>query len=332
MSKAPPREKFKHSGWNLYWASSDGDEDCFIVARNSRSAQRVDVEYCGFEQGDVCAIRVKAIPKEVFVKWDRRRAKERIKHPLPWYADRWLLSQLGASFRERDHLRETLIDDVVYTNDPNGPVRPRTIGRRYLTEFRTVKVFQRYGHEDRYSPSQMSLFAILGICIARVQEIEHLIAHSFILGAIVKPEHRKNLTIAELVKNWKRKTLGQMLRAVESSWEIHSTVHASLELFLEMRNELVHGLTTSDRYDIHTSWGQDETVCFLTLFELISRPLREAFQASFYASIDFGNKHLLKDEPAKHYQLTARQRKKISLFVAFFSLKQESELAMSLDS
>ena len=327
MLKASSREKVKHSGWNLYWASSDGDEDCFIVARNSRSAQRVDVEYCGFERGDVRAIRVKALPREVLFNWEKRRAKAEGRQPLPWYADKWLLSQLGASFRERDHLWETLIDDVAYTNDPNGPVRPRAIGRRHLTEFHAVKAFQRYGHEDRYSPSQMSLFTILGICIARVQEIEHLIAYSFVLGAIVESERRKNLTIAELIKSWKRKTLGQMLRTIESSREIEPTVKASLELFLQMRNELVHGLTTSEQYDIHTSWGQDETVCFLTLFELISRPLREAFQASLYASIEIGNKHLLKDEPKKHHRLTARQQKKIGLFAAFFSPKQNTELA-----
>jgi len=329
MSSAPSKERVAHSGWNLYWAISDGEEDCFIIARNSRSAQRVDVEYCGFESGDVHAIRVKAIPKEVFVKWEKRRAKDGGRHPLPWYADKWLLRHLGASFRERDHLRETLIDDVVYTNDPNGPVRPRTVGRRSLTEFRAVKAFQRYGHEDRYSPSQMTLFTILGICIARVQEIEHLIAHSFVLGAIVDSERRKNRTIAELIESWKRKTLGQMLRTIESSWEIEPTVHASLQLFLQMRNELVHGLTTNDQYDIHTSWRQDETVGFLTLFEFISRPLREAFQASLYASIDIGNKHLLKDDPAKHHRLTARQRKKIGLFAAFFSPRQQTDSAPS---
>lgn len=157
--------------------------------------------------------------------------------------------------------------------------------------------------------------------MARVQEIEHLIAHSFILGAIAESERRKNLTVAELIKSWQRKTLGQMLRTIELNWVIEPTVHMSLQLFLEMRNQLVHGLTTSEQYDIHTSWGQDETIAFLTLFERISRPLREAFQASLYASIDIGNTRLLKDEPEKQHPLTVRQRKKIGLFAAFFSPK-----------
>jgi hypothetical protein len=321
MTTASKKGKFVHSGWNLYWASSDGDEDCFIVARNSRSAQRVDVDYCGFDVGDVHAVRVKAIPKDLLVKWEKRRAKAGTRHALPTYADRWLLTQLGASFRERDNLLETLIDDVVYTNNPDGPVRPRIIGSKYLTNFNEVKSFKRYGHEDRYSAAQMSLFGILGICIARIQEIEYLIAHSFILGGIDEAEHRKNQTIADLIKSWERKTLGQMLRAIESNWDIEPTVHASLQLFLQMRNKLVHGLTSSAQYDINTSWGQDETIGFLSLFELISRPIREAFRASLYASVDVGNTHLLKDKPDKHLQLNSRQKKKIGLFAAFFSPK-----------
>lgn len=326
MNAATRPSPTSHSGWNLYWVSYDGEEDCFTVARNSRSARRVDADYCGFESGDAHAVRVKAIPTGILRSWERRREKYGYRQPLPWYADDWLLRRLGATFRDRDQLSETLIDDVVYTNGPDGPVRPRIIGRRYLEEFGAVKAFKRYGHEDRYSPSQMALFTIMGICLARVQEIEHLIAHSFVFGAIAESERRKNSTVAELIKSWKRKTLGQMLRAIELNWDIEPTVHTSLQLFLEMRNQFSHGLTTSEQYNIHTSWGQDETIGFLTLFEIISRPIREAFQASLYASIDIGNKRLLKDEPAKQHPLTSRQRKKIGLFAAIFSPKQEAEL------
>jgi hypothetical protein len=310
------------SGWSLYWVSYDGEEDCFVVARNSRSARCHDANYCGFEADDCQVTRVKSIPKKTLQDWERRRSKDvRKPHPLPWYADDWLLRKLGATFRKYDHITETRIDDVVYTQGDDGPVHPRIIGRRYLTEFKEVKAFQRYGHEDRYSPSQMTLLTILGICIARVQEIEYLIAHSFIFGAIDESERRKNQTISDLIKGWKRKTLGQMLRSIEYYWDIEPTVQASLQLFLQMRNELVHGLTTSDRYDIHTTWGRDETIGFLSLFELISRPLREAFKASLYASIDIGNTHLLKDQPEKQSKLSARQQKKIGLFAAFFTPK-----------
>ena len=31
----------KPSSWNLYWVESDGIEDCFVAAKNSRSASRL---------------------------------------------------------------------------------------------------------------------------------------------------------------------------------------------------------------------------------------------------------------------------------------------------
>lgn len=307
-----------YSRWNLYWVSSDGEEDCFVVARNLRSAARVDADHCGFDASDLTVSRVKAVPEPLARLWEKKGRKEGHYHPWPWYADRWLLRKLGARFREREGLSETLIDDVVYSNGSDGPVRPRLVGRKYLEEFRAVKAFARYGHEDRYSPSQSTLLTLLGMCVARCQEIEHLIAHSFILGGLIETERRKYKTILDLTCGWKRKTLGQMLRLIEDGYEIEPTIHASLQLFLQMRNQLVHGLTTHDQYDIRTSWGQDETIAFLSLFELISRPIRQAFRASLYASIDYGNSYLLREDPGSHHELTKRQKNQIPLFATFF--------------
>lgn len=307
--------------WSLYWLSSDGEEDCFVVARNSRSAAKVDEDYCGFEYGCVETLKVCKIPANVASRWIKKRKKEWSLFDLPWYADKWLLKRLGAQFRERGNLYETLIEDVVYTQANHGPIPPRLIGRKHLLEFQSIKAFKRYGHEDRYSPSQMTLLSLLGACVARSQEIEHLIANSFILAAMSPTERKRKLTINETVTSWKRKTLGQMIRLIEEGYEIEPIVHESLRFFLHMRNELVHGLTTSDRYNIHTRWGQDEMIGFLLLFELISRPLREAFTASFYAGIEFGNERLLTGESDKKIPLTKSQRKKISLFAAFFTPK-----------
>lgn len=307
--------------WSLYWLSSDGEEDCFVVARNTRSAAKVDEDYCGFEHGYVAASKVCSIPADVASRWIKKRKKEWHLFELPWYADNWVLKQLGAQFRERDNLHETLIDDVVYTQSNDGPIPPRLIGRKHLLEFQSIKAFKRYGHEDRYSPSQMTLLSLLGVCVARSQEIEHLIANSFILAAMSPTERKRNLTISETAASWKRKTLGQMIRLIEEGYEIEPIVHDSLRLFLNMRNELVHGLTTSDRYNIHTRWGQDEMIGFLLLFELISRPIREAFNASFYAGIEIGNEKLLTGESDQKIPLTKSQRKKISLFAAFFTPK-----------
>ena len=60
--------------------TSDGDEDCFVVARNSRSAQRVEIDYCGFDPGEVKAVRVKPIAKETLRQWKVRLSKQRGEH------------------------------------------------------------------------------------------------------------------------------------------------------------------------------------------------------------------------------------------------------------
>ena len=85
-----------HTRWALYWVSSDGLEDCFVVARNSRSAARVESEYCGFESDGLSVARVQAIIPAIVRRWEKRRRKESASFTLPWYADRWLLSQLDA--------------------------------------------------------------------------------------------------------------------------------------------------------------------------------------------------------------------------------------------
>ena len=316
------RNKKARSGWNLYWVSSDGEEDCFIVARNSRSAARLEVDNCDFEAADLVVYHVKPIPTTILHSWEiKNNGKENI-HTWPWYADQWLLRKLGAKFRERINLSEVLIDEIVYTNGSDEAVEPRTIGKRFVEEFRNTKVISRYGHEDKYSPTQMTLLTLLGICIARCQEIENLIANSYIFGALSDSNLDKNRTIKDIICNWERKTLGQMLHLIEETFEIEPTVHAGFRLFLDMRNKLVHGFTTNEQFRLDSSWGQDEAFAFLTFFEFVSRPVRQAFRSSLYTSIDLGNSYFLHDAPENQIKLETNQQKLISLFVSFFKLRR----------
>ena len=50
--------------WKLYWAASDGLEDCFVVAKNSRSAKRIEKDMNGFEDQDLRGTRIMDIPDE----------------------------------------------------------------------------------------------------------------------------------------------------------------------------------------------------------------------------------------------------------------------------
>lgn len=121
--------------------------------------------------------------------------------------------------------------------------------------------------------------------------------------------------------------LGQLLAVIKDSYDIEPTVRVSLDIFLDMRNQLVHGITTTPRYDIQTSWWQDELAVSLMSFEMLSRPIRKAFRSSFYASIDFGANFLLKDEEKPKRLLTKKQDKEIDLFFAYFFPKSVVNLS-----
>lgn len=267
----------------------------------------------GFEADEVGAVHVSRIPESVAKRQLAAYKKDKV--TWPWYGWDDLLKKLGAEFREVEGRHETLVEDVVYSQ--GRP--PRAIGRRFIKEFRQERAFAEYGEEDRYTSRQNILFTLLGICIARCQQIEHYIAHSFILAVSAKEKTRYK-TIDDLTRVWKRKTFGQLVRTIEESYELEATFKAALEWFLEKRNHLVHGLTTHDQYDIETAWGQDEMIAFLSIFEMMSRVIRKAFYACYLTSIDYGNNHLL-EKPNPKIRFTRKQKDEMSVFPYFFILK-----------
>jgi len=311
--KGAPKKLRKSAGWNLYWVYSGGLEDCFVVARNVRSAIKVEQTMNGFDVGDVSAVHVSRVPEDVA----RRKLNSYAKRNAawPWYARDDLLGSIGAEFRDIEGRRETLIDDVVYRQGEF----PRSIGRRFIKELRQDDAFSGF-EEDEFTGRQNVLFGLLGVCIARCQQIEHYISHSFVLSVSAK-DKSKFETIDDLTRSWKKKTLGQLVRAIEESYELEPTFKSALEWFLEMRNLLVHGLTTHAKYDIETEWGQDEMICFLARFELMSRAVRMAFRACYLLSIDYGLNFLI-ERPSRKMRLTKKQLEEVSIFPHFFTLKE----------
>lgn len=271
----------RKSGWNLYWISYDGDEDCFVVAKNSRSARCYDASFCGYDYQYSTATRACHIDKATFSKAKARATKQGRKLEWPHHADDWLLRSVGARIRFVDEVKEVLIDGTVFTHNFEYPILPRDIGIKNYKSIRNDPIFKDR-EEDIYSPSQMSLFQILGLCLAKCQEIEHLIAHSFVFG-LNEADKRRYVTIGDMREAWRKKTFGQMLTSIKAAWLLEPTLERHLELFKSMRNKLVHGLTTSDRYNIHDPWGQDECFSFLIFFEIVSQPVRAAFRASLFS-------------------------------------------------
>lgn len=311
--------------WYLYWVESNSIEDCFVIARNSRSACRVECDMNGFSYEEVKATKIMRIPAAVEKSYLKANKKNRDEHPSwPWYAYQDLLECLGAEFRVVDGVEEMLLEDVVYSSWSSGaPTRLRSIGKKALLELKNYPdlTLNRYDEEDLWEPSQIHLLTMLGMCIARCQQIEHYIAHSFLLGISKKQKH-KYKTIKDLIDGWKKKTFGNMLHSINEAYEIEPIVQATFNLFLDMRNQLVHGITTSEKYNIETSWGQDELVAFLTFFDIVSRPVRNAFRSSFYASIHFGMQYLDKNRELPKDLLTPSQIEEINLFAEFFSPKK----------
>lgn len=72
-----------HERWSLYWVVSDGFEDCFVAARNSRSACSVEVHMNGFDLDEVAAHRICGIPRDLAEVYQATEAYE--KRPWPWY-------------------------------------------------------------------------------------------------------------------------------------------------------------------------------------------------------------------------------------------------------
>lgn len=306
----------KAAGWNLYWVYSDGYEDCFVVARNIRSAIKLEREMNGFEHDEVGAMHVCRIPEFLAKRKLAKYTKDGI--TWPWYGWDDLLRDLGAEFREVDGREEVMLDYTVYCR--GSP--PRTIGKRFLKLFRQEDAFNNCGDEDTFSSNQQILFTLLGVCIARCQEIENYIAHSFILATASKDKNKFS-TISELTRAWKRRTMGQLIRTIEESYDLDPIFKSSLEQFLKWRNQLAHEITIHPQYDINTVWGQDEMIAFLSFFEILSRAVRKAFRACYLASIDFGNHYLL-ESPNPKIKFNKKEREEISLFSHFFILKESS--------
>jgi len=310
--------------WNLYWVESDGVEDCFVVARNSRSACRVEYEMNGFDPEEVNATKIMRIPPSIeksYLQQKQREGKESFS--WPWYGYRDLLEEMGAEFRIIDGIEEMLLDNTVYSWSSDGPTRLRSIGKKALLELKNNPDFSfvEYDDEDMWQPSQVHLLTMLGMCVARCQQIEFYISHSFLLG-ISKKQKRKYTTISDLIDGWKSKTLGKLLRSIDEAYEIEPLVRESFNLFLDMRNQLIHGITTSDKYDIETSWGEDELVAFLTFFDIVSRTVRNAFRSSYYASINFGMEYLDSEEKVPKDLLSQKQIEEIGFFIEFFTPKK----------
>jgi len=58
-------------GWKLYWVESTPDENCFVVAKTRRSAEKHDEEIADVESHGCKATFVRAISPRVLETWEK---------------------------------------------------------------------------------------------------------------------------------------------------------------------------------------------------------------------------------------------------------------------
>ena len=291
--------------WKLYWVESDGYEDCFVVAKNSRSAKSVEIQMNDFYSTDVVVTRILEIPdnfevtaNEKFRKWSKEHAPQQVSnhnlHYWPWYADKWLLEALGAQFREIDGVDQVLLRDVVYSRRATGECYTYSIGAKALRERNeSLPVYDNYDNETNIDITNV-LHQAMGMALTQCHEIEGLFSISFIFS-ISEKQRKRYRTFNDFFKGWDKKTLGGLFMAIQESFEIESETKMAMDLFIDMRNQLIHGITTTQRYDINTDWGQRELISFLDLFLSLCIPIRDIAASCYEVSIELANTFLLRE-------------------------------------
>lgn len=271
---------------------SDGYEDCFVIAKNSRSARHVDVEMNGFNYSDTSAFMISSIPDDLekvanrkFLNWSKKNAPNQVNKDLkawPDYAPNWVLDKIGALRRTVNGERQVLINDYVFCYDEKGQARYYSIGNREIN--RIVNKYAILDDEiESWTPKQFALFGGLGESLALCHEIEWYISRAFVL-ALSDKEKTKYRTINDLTEAWSKKTFGQLFKIIKETYKVEPTIEAGLEAFLQMRNKIVHGICTDPQYDLWDEWGQKELISFLFFFTYVARSVRMVFRYCYIVS------------------------------------------------
>lgn len=267
----------------------------FVVAKNSRSAARIEKDMNGFEDGDIVVTRIMDVPDKYekiankeFCKWskDNHCNKHLDRNALrawPWYAKKWLLKELGAEYRTIEGEKQILINDIVITSDCIYSVGVKAM--KEISELTGEKFIDITNVS--YEGMREAIDKMLGVCLTTIHRIEALITDSFIFAVGNKKYDR--YTIDEVMKLWKKRfTFGQLIQLIQERYEIDETVYNSLRLFLIQRNKIAHGLTKDERYDIDTVWGQKEIVGYIALFLKNAWVLGEIFESAYVVTMGVG--------------------------------------------
>ncbi|WP_262696459.1 hypothetical protein [Kordiimonas aquimaris] len=281
----------------------------------------------GFGPDQVSAQRIARIPLKVQKAYEKTNAFK--ENGWPFYVfGKELFEGIGAEFRTIDDTEEMLIDDVVYEVEDYRACYisvSRYIGVKAIEELNKQIDLEElpFEEDDIWHEPEIHIVTGLGMLLIRCQEIEDYIARSFILGLSPK-QKKKHKTLGELTNAWKKKTLGNLIKSIEEAWVIEPNFKENLDQFVKNRNQLIHGITVDERFDIRTNWGQRELLVFLTMFDTYSRIIKSVFRGAYYASFELGrtqwesNRDLLEE-----VDFPKNMDDEIQLFLMLFSPKKQ---------
>ena len=119
--------------------------------------------------------------------------------------------------------------------------------------------------------------------------------------------------------NLKMMTLGGIITSIRKSFDIDVDINFLLSLFIDMRNQFIHRITHTERYDIEDNWGQRELLAFLDIFITLSEEV-EKISAAFF---EMGMKimeQLTPNETIPQFGFDYNDDL-LELFASFFKLK-----------
>jgi hypothetical protein len=196
----------------------------------------------------------------------------------PWYADWQLLIDLGARQRTiEDNVQQILLNGRVYSQDHTGKWTTYLIGFRALCERNPSLPHPDFSAEDT-EDCHHYLYEMMGMAITYCHKIEWELSHSFLV-AVTKNAKKDSETFGNAFDELKTKTLGGIITSIRKSFDIDIDVNFLLSLFIDMRNQFIHGITYTERYDIEDNWGQRELLNFLDIFITLSEKIEKISSA-----------------------------------------------------
>jgi hypothetical protein len=124
-------------------------------------------------------------------------------------------------------------------------------------------------------PSEEDVMLLLGHVVYEAQETESTlhIAFTFFYGLSVAE------SIEQLKKIYGKKTMGQFLILVRDKIGINQSFDDFMLDYIEQRNFIVHNLSRTTRFSLHTEDGRQKLSNFLTNFRYMNRKVKFTFMA-----------------------------------------------------